>query len=59
MTRKTNYVVAGTDPGSKYEQAQRLEIPILAEEDLHKLLSAESLLFCGKKASMTARLAYF
>ena len=43
VTRKTDYVVAGTDPGSKYEQAQRLEIPILAEEDLHKLLSAESL----------------
>jgi DNA ligase (NAD+) len=43
VTRKTDYVVAGTDPGSKYEQAQRLEIPILAEEDLHKLLSTESL----------------
>jgi DNA ligase (NAD+) len=43
VTRKTDYVVAGTDPGSKYAQAQRLEIPILSEEDLHQLLRAESL----------------
>ena len=42
VTRKTDYVVAGTDPGSKYTQAQRLEIPILDEEDLHKLLCVES-----------------
>jgi DNA ligase (NAD+) len=42
VTRKTDYVVAGTDPGSKYEQAQRLEIPILAEDDLYKLLPTES-----------------
>jgi DNA ligase (NAD+) len=43
VTRKTDYVVAGTDPGSKYAQAQRLEIPILSEEDLYQLLRAESL----------------
>jgi DNA ligase (NAD+) len=42
VTRKTDYVVAGTDPGSKYAQAQRLGIPILDEEDLYQLLRAES-----------------
>jgi DNA ligase (NAD+) len=42
VTRKTDYVVAGTDPGSKYAQAQRLEIPILDEDDFYQLLGAES-----------------
>jgi len=41
VTRKTDYVVAGTDPGSKYEQAQRLEIPLLTEEEFYQLLRAE------------------
>jgi DNA ligase (NAD+) len=41
VTRKTDYVVAGTDPGSKYAQAQRLKIPILDEDDLYQLLHAE------------------
>jgi DNA ligase (NAD+) len=41
VTRKTNYVVAGADPGSKYEQAQRLAIPLLTEEELYQLLRAE------------------
>lgn len=40
VTRKTDYVVAGRDPGSKYQQAERLEIPILDEDRLHQLLQA-------------------
>jgi DNA ligase (NAD+) len=40
VTRKTDYVVAGQDPGSKYQQAERLEIPILDEDSLHQLLQA-------------------
>ena len=43
VTRKTDYVVAGADPGNKYEQAQRLEIPIISEEDLQQLVRAEPL----------------
>jgi DNA ligase (NAD+) len=40
VTRRTDYVVAGQDPGSKYQQAERLEIPILDENSLHQLLRA-------------------
>jgi DNA ligase (NAD+) len=42
VSRKTNYVVAGHDPGSKYEQAQRLGIPIIGEEELYRLLQPET-----------------
>lgn len=38
VTRKTDYVIAGADPGSKYTQAERLGIAILDEEGLHDLL---------------------
>jgi DNA ligase (NAD+) len=38
VTRKTDYVVAGTDPGSKYRQAERLGIPIIGEADLQELV---------------------
>jgi DNA ligase (NAD+) len=38
VTRKTDYVIAGADPGSKYQQAERLEVPILSEDDLQALL---------------------
>ncbi len=41
VTRKTDYVVAGQEPGSKFQQAERLEIPILDEDRLQQLLQAE------------------
>jgi len=41
VSKKTNYVVAGTDPGSKYEKAQQLEITILDENSLMKLLDRD------------------
>jgi DNA ligase (NAD+) len=41
VSRKTDYVVAGHDPGSKYEQAQRLRIPLIGEEELYELLQRE------------------
>jgi DNA ligase (NAD+) len=43
VSRKTSYVVAGHDPGSKYEQAQRLGIPIIGEEELYRLLQPETI----------------
>ena len=38
VTRKTDYVVAGTEAGRKLQQAQELGISILDEDDLHELL---------------------
>jgi DNA ligase (NAD+) len=38
VSRKTDYVLAGTEPGSKYDQAQRLGVPIIDEEQLYELL---------------------
>jgi DNA ligase (NAD+) len=38
VTKKTNYVVAGSDPGSKYEQAVSLGIQILSEEEFKELI---------------------
>lgn len=41
VTRKTDYVVAGADPGSKYEQARKLGLTILDEAAFLKLIGAE------------------
>ncbi|MBE6446181.1 MAG: NAD-dependent DNA ligase LigA [Alphaproteobacteria bacterium] len=38
VSSKTAYVVAGEDPGSKYTKAEKLQIPILNEENFKKLL---------------------
>ena len=38
VTRKTDYVVAGSDPGSKLQRAEDLGIAILDETALHNLL---------------------
>lgn len=40
VSKKTDYVVAGDDPGSKYEKAAELGITILDQEGLLKLLQA-------------------
>ncbi len=38
VSAKTDYVVAGTDPGSKYEKAIELELKVLTEEEFLKML---------------------
>jgi DNA ligase (NAD+) len=38
VTKKTDYVVVGTDPGSKYDKAKELGVTILDEAGFEKLL---------------------
>jgi DNA ligase (NAD+) len=38
VSKKTDYVVVGTDPGSKYEKAKELGVPTLSESEFEKLL---------------------
>jgi DNA ligase (NAD+) len=41
LSKKTDYVVVGTEPGSKYDKARELGITMLDEEGLLKLLDKE------------------
>ena len=38
VSKKTDYVLVGDEPGSKYDKAKELEIPILSEIEFAKLL---------------------
>jgi DNA ligase (NAD+) len=40
VSAKTDYVVAGTDPGSKLTQAKKQSIPILSEKELKNFLGS-------------------
>ncbi len=38
VSRNTDFVVAGDNPGSKYEQAQKLKVRIISEEEFLKII---------------------
>jgi len=38
VSKKTDYVVAGKEPGSKFEKAKKLRVKTIGEQDLFKLL---------------------
>lgn len=38
VSKKTNYVVAGTDPGSKYDKAERLKVRIITEKEFLSMI---------------------
>jgi DNA ligase (NAD+) len=40
VSKKTSYVIVGTDPGSKYQKAKKLGIPILLEPEFLKLIKS-------------------
>jgi DNA ligase (NAD+) len=42
VSKKTDYVVVGTDPGSKYDKAKELSVPVLSEAEFDKLLGSKS-----------------
>ena len=39
VSKKTDYVIAGAEPGSKYEKAQKLGVKIIDEKDFMSMLS--------------------
>jgi DNA ligase (NAD+) len=41
VSKKTDYVVVGTDPGSKYDKAKELGLEILTEREFEKLIGAK------------------
>jgi len=42
VSKKTHFVVAGEDPGSKYEKAQALAVKIITEDEFLRMLKQEA-----------------
>jgi len=41
VSKKTDFVLVGEDPGSKYEKAKTLGVKIVTEDEFLKMLSPE------------------
>ncbi len=41
VTKKTDYLIVGQNPGSKLEKAQKFGVKILTEEEFHKLVDSK------------------
>jgi DNA ligase (NAD+) len=41
VSKETSYVVVGTDPGSKFDKAKELGVPILTEAEFEKLIAGK------------------
>ena len=39
VSKQTDFVVAGKEPGSKYDKAKRLRVKIITETDFKKIIS--------------------
>jgi DNA ligase (NAD+) len=40
VSKNTDFVVVGDNPGSKYDKAIQLKIPVLSEQDFLKLIES-------------------
>jgi DNA ligase (NAD+) len=38
VSKKTDYVLAGADPGSKLDKANQLGVPVIDEDNFRKML---------------------
>lgn len=40
VSKQTDFILAGSDPGSKFDKAQKLGIPVLSEDEFMKMLGS-------------------